>query len=162
MLNQPLWRLGRQVANVVAATVAVLVVLVLCAVGFHRLPALGRALDPGHGAWLSAAGGQLPSAQKLTLPGLTAPAAVSFDSHGIASIEAASETDVMVALGYTHASSAAHPDGHRAADGRGHAGRSWTDRRRWPRMSSSCGSACGGPPTRNGPSCPRPAPKRSC
>jgi penicillin amidase len=104
VLNQPLWRLVRQVANVVAATVVVLVVLVLCAAGFHQLPALGRALDPGHGAWLSAAGGQLPSAQKLTLPGLTAPASVSFDSHGIVSIDAASETDVMVALGYTHAS----------------------------------------------------------
>jgi penicillin G amidase len=104
VLNRPLWRLVRQVANVIAATVAVLVVLALCAVGFHQLPPLGRALDPGHGAWLSAAGGQLPSAQKLTLPGLTAPAAVSFDSHGIVSIDAASETDVMVALGYTHAS----------------------------------------------------------
>lgn len=104
MLNQPLWRLVRQVANVIAATVAVLVVLVLCAAGFHQLPALGRALDPGHGAWLSAAGGQLPTAQKLTLPGLTSSATVSFDSHGIVSIDAASETDVMVALGYVHAS----------------------------------------------------------
>lgn len=104
MLYQPLWRLVRQVANVVAATVAVLVVLVLCAAGFHQLPALGRALDPGHGAWLSASGGQLPSTQKLTLPGLTKAAAVSFDSHGLASISAASETDAMLALGYLHAS----------------------------------------------------------
>ncbi|HET7015965.1 MAG TPA: penicillin acylase family protein, partial [Streptosporangiaceae bacterium] len=104
MLNQPLWRLVRQVANVIAATVAVLVVLVLCAAGFHQLPALGRALDPGHGAWLSAAGGQLPTAQKLTLPGLSRAATVSFDSHGIASIGAASETDAVLALGYLHAS----------------------------------------------------------
>ncbi|HXS66368.1 MAG TPA: penicillin acylase family protein [Streptosporangiaceae bacterium] len=104
MLNQPLWRLVRQVANVIAATVAVLVVLVLCAAGFHQLPALGRALDPGHGAWLSAAGGQLPTTQKLTLPGLNRAAAVSFDSHGVASIDAASETDAVLALGYLHAS----------------------------------------------------------
>jgi penicillin G amidase len=104
VFNRPLWRLVRQVANVIAATVAVLVVLVLCAAGFHQLPALGRVLDPGHGAWLSAAGGQLPATQKLTLPDLTGAATVSFDSHGMASIDAASETDVMVALGYTQAS----------------------------------------------------------
>lgn len=104
MLNQPLWRLVRQVANVIAATVAVLVVLVLCAAGFHQLPALGRVLDPGHGAWLSASGGQLPTTEKLTLPGLAAAAAVSFDRQGVASITAGSETDAMVALGYLHAS----------------------------------------------------------
>jgi penicillin G amidase len=104
VLNRPLWRLVRQVISVIAATVAVLVVLVLCAVGFHQLPALGRALDPGHGAWLSGAGGQLPTTQKLTLPGLTGAATVSFDHQGAASIDAASETDAMVALGYLHAS----------------------------------------------------------
>jgi penicillin G amidase len=104
VLYQPLWRLVRQVANVIAATVAVLAVLVVCAAGFHQLPALGRALDPGHGAWLSAQDGQLPTTGKLTLPGLARPAAVSFDRHGIASITAASETDAMLALGYLHAS----------------------------------------------------------
>jgi penicillin G amidase len=104
VFSQPLSRLVRQVANVIAATVAVLIVLVLCAVGFHQLPALGRALDPGRGAWLSAAGGQLPSAQKLTVPGLASSATVSFDTQGLVSIDAASETDAMVALGYVHAS----------------------------------------------------------
>ncbi len=67
------------------------------------MPALGRALDPGHGAWTSAAGGQLPASQTLRLPGLHRPVTVSFDSHGSASIGAASETDAMLALGYVHA-----------------------------------------------------------
>ncbi|HET9894057.1 MAG TPA: penicillin acylase family protein [Streptosporangiaceae bacterium] len=103
MLSHPLWRLVRQVGNVVAATCAALAVLVLCATGFGSVPALGLALDPGHGAWTSASGGQLPAARTLRLAGLRRPVTVSFDSSGIASIAAASETDAMLALGYVHA-----------------------------------------------------------
>jgi penicillin G amidase len=102
--NRPLWRLVRQVSNVVAATCAALAVLVLCAAGFGKVPALGRVLDPGHGAWTSAAGGQLPASQALRLRGIAGGAIVTFDRHGIASIYAASESDAMVALGYIHAS----------------------------------------------------------
>jgi len=102
--NRPLWRLVRQVSNVVAATCGVLAVLVLCAAGFGKVPALGWVFDPGHGAWTSAYGGQLPASQALRLPGIAGGAIVAFDSHGIASIDAASEADAMIALGYTHAS----------------------------------------------------------
>jgi penicillin G amidase len=101
--SHPLWQLIRQVGNVVVATCAALAVLALCAAGFGRVPALGRVLDPGHGAWTSAAGGQLPASETLRLSGLTGGAIVTFDSHGIASIDAASEADAMIALGYTHA-----------------------------------------------------------
>jgi len=102
--NHPLWRLVRQVGNVIAATCAALAVLVLCAAGFGGLPALGRDLDPGHGAWTAAAGGELPQSQSLRLPGIAGGATVSFDRDGIAAINAANEGDAMVALGYTHAS----------------------------------------------------------
>jgi penicillin amidase len=102
--NHPLWRLVRQVGNVIVATCAALAVFVLYEAGFGRVPALGRALDPGHGAWASAAGGQLPKPQTLRLPGIAGGATVSFDRHGIAAIYAANEGDAMVALGYTHAS----------------------------------------------------------
>ena len=104
MRNHPLWRLVSQVGNVIVATCAVLAVLFVCAVGFGGLPALGRALDPGHGAWTSAAGGKLPVSRTLHLPGIAGGATVSFDTHGIAAINAANEGDAMVALGYTHAS----------------------------------------------------------
>ncbi len=104
MPNHPLWRLVRQVGNVIAATCAALAVLVLCGAGFGGLPALGRVLDPGHGAWTSAAGGQLPQSQTLRLAGIAGGATVSFDRNGIAAINAANEGDAMVALGYTHAS----------------------------------------------------------
>ncbi len=104
MLSHPLWRLVRQVGNVVVATCAALAVLVLCAAGFRTVPALGRVLDPGHGAWTSAAGGQPTGSRSLELPGLSRPVTVSFDSQGLASISASSEADAMVALGYTHAS----------------------------------------------------------
>lgn len=103
MLNHPLWRLVFQVGNVIAATCAALAVLFACAAGFRGLPALGRALDPGHGAWTSAAGGRLPASATLRLPGIAGGATVSFDSHGMVAINAANEGDAMVALGYTHA-----------------------------------------------------------
>jgi penicillin G amidase len=104
VLSHPLWRLVRQVGNVVVAPGAVLAVLVVCGAGFGRVPALGRVLDPGHGAWAAAAGGQLPRSQVLRLPGLTDPATVSFDRQGIATIEAANEGDALLAEGYVHAS----------------------------------------------------------
>ena len=104
MPNHALRRLVVQVANVIAATCAALAAVFLCAGGFRGLPALGRALDPAHGAWTSAAGGKLPASQTLRLPGIVGGASVSFDSHGIAAINAANEGDAMVALGYTHAS----------------------------------------------------------
>src|SRR5258708_21749193 len=68
------------------------------------VPAVGPALDPGHGAWASAAGGAVPSSQVLRLPGLGYPATVSFDSHGIPGISAATQPDAALALGYLHAS----------------------------------------------------------
>ena len=97
------WRLAWRVTNAVAAACASAAVLGLCAAGYATVPALGRALDPGHGAWASAADGQLPTSQTLTLPGLTGQATVSFSSQGLATINAASENDAVLALGYLHA-----------------------------------------------------------
>lgn len=97
------WRRVRQVSNGIAAACAAAAVLLLCAAGYHSIPALGPALDPGHGAWASAAGGQLPRSQVLTLPGLAGPVAVSFDARGLATVEATHGSDAMLALGYLHA-----------------------------------------------------------
>src|SRR5215831_831302 len=94
--------MGR-VINVLAALLVSAAVLALFAFGYGPVPALGRALVPGHGAWTSAAGGQPVHSQTLSLPGLAHPVSAAFTSHGVASIRAADETDAFLALGYLHA-----------------------------------------------------------
>ena len=93
----------RRVINVLAALLVSAAVLALFAVGYGPVPALGRALVPGHGAWASAPGGQPIHAQTLSLPGLAHPVSVAFTSHGVASVRAADEADAYLALGYLHA-----------------------------------------------------------
>jgi len=75
----------------------------LLGVGYAAVPALGRALVPGHGAWTSAADARLPESQTLRLAGLAGPASVSFTKQGLASITAQSDHDAYLALGYVHA-----------------------------------------------------------
>ncbi len=94
--------MGR-VFNVLAALLVSAAVLALFAFGYGPVPALGRALVPGHGAWTSAAGGQPVHSQTLSLPGLAHPVSVAFTSHGVASVRAADEADAYLALGYLHA-----------------------------------------------------------
>src|SRR5215468_2433829 len=94
--------MGR-VINLLAALLVSAAVLALFAFGYGPVPALGRALVPGHGAWASAAGGQPIHSQTLSLPGLAHPVAVTFTSHGVASVRAANEADAFLALGYLHA-----------------------------------------------------------
>ena len=96
-------RLVRRGLNVVAALGVSAAVLALFAFGYGPVPALGRALDPGRGAWASAAGGELPRSQPLALPGLAHLVSVNFTSHGVASVRAADDGDAFLALGYLHA-----------------------------------------------------------
>jgi penicillin G amidase len=92
-----------RVINLLAALIVSAAVLALFAFGYGPIPALGRALVPGHGAWASAVGGQPIHSQALSLPGLAHPASVAFTSHGVASIRAADSGDAFLALGYLHA-----------------------------------------------------------
>jgi penicillin amidase len=94
--------MGR-VINVLAALLTSAAVLALFAAGYGPVPALGRALVPGHGAWASAPGGQPIHSQTLSLPGLAHPVSVAFTSHGVASVRAADDADAYLALGYLHA-----------------------------------------------------------
>ena len=103
MTSRHRWRLARRTVNVVLAAVASAAVVGVCAAGFGTVPALGPALDPGHGAWASAAGGRLPVSQTLRLPGLAKPVRVGFTSQGVATIDAATTADAVLALGYLHA-----------------------------------------------------------
>jgi penicillin G amidase len=95
--------LAGRVIHAVIAIGASAAVLVLLALGYGPVPALGRALDPGHGAWASASGGLLPHSQALAVPGLTHPVSVAFTGDGVPSIRAADVSDAFLALGYLHA-----------------------------------------------------------
>src|SRR5215475_80220 len=94
--------MGR-VVNLLAALIVSAAVLALLAFGYGPVPALGRALVPGHGAWASGAGGRPTRSQTLSLPGLAHPVSVAFTSHGVASVRAADDLDAFLALGYLHA-----------------------------------------------------------
>ncbi len=94
--------LGRAV-NIVAAACACAVVLGLLGFGYRTIPALGPALDPGRGVWTSAVGGEPVRSQTLRLAGLQQPVTVSFSQQGDASIQAATDHDLFLALGYVHA-----------------------------------------------------------
>ncbi len=89
--------------NLVSAVVVSALLLGILGFGYGGIPALGPALDPGRGAWTSAAGGQPVSSQRLQVPGLTGAVTVSFDAQGLASISAGNTHDVFLALGYVHA-----------------------------------------------------------
>ena len=93
---------GRIIHGVIALCVSG-AVLGLLAFGYGPMPALGRALDPGRGAWASAAGGMPVRSQTLTLAGLAHPVSAVFTSHGVPSIRAADQGDAFLALGYLHA-----------------------------------------------------------
>ena len=102
--------LGQRRSTIAWRVLRVAVPLLVCAAGLGALafgygpvPALGPALDPGRGVWTSASGGELPHSQALSLPGLARPVQVSFTSHGVPSVRAASEHDVFLALGYLQA-----------------------------------------------------------
>jgi len=90
--------------NGVAALVASACLLGLLGAGLRTVPALGPVLVPGHGAWTSADGGKLPVSQTLALPGLSKPVQVTFTAQGLASINARTDADTFLALGYLHAS----------------------------------------------------------
>jgi penicillin G amidase len=96
-------RLVRRGINLVAALAVSAAVIALFAVGYGPVPPLGRVLDPGQGAWASAAGGEPARSQTLALPGLAHPVSVGFTGHGVASIRAAGDGDAFLALGYLHA-----------------------------------------------------------
>ncbi len=75
------------------------------------------------------------------LPGVLArPVRVSFTSHGVASIRAADTRDLFLALGYVHAEFRLTEMDLERRLGEGRLAQ-LVGPPRWPRTSSSCGSA---------------------
>jgi penicillin amidase len=89
--------------NLLAALVVSVVLLGVLGFGYGTIPALGPALDPGRGAWTSAAGGEPVRSETLGIKGLQHTVTVTFTQQGVASISAVSDHDMFLALGYVHA-----------------------------------------------------------
>ena len=102
-LEQRRSRIAWRVLRVAIPLLACAALLGVLAAGYAAVTALGPALDPGRGVWTSASGGELPHSGALHLPGLAHPVQVSFTSHGVPSVRAASQHDVFLALGYLQA-----------------------------------------------------------
>src|ERR1700735_2030228 len=99
-------RRGRRFRGGVTLLAALAVSVLLLGVlgfGYGTIPALGPALDPGRGAWTSAAGGEPVRSETLGVKGLRHAVTVTFSNDGDASINAASDHDMFLALGYVHA-----------------------------------------------------------
>ena len=111
--------LGRAV-NILAAACACAVVLGVLGFGYGPIPPLGPALDPGRGVWTSAFGGEPIRTETLRMAGLDQPVTVSFSPQGNASVEAATDHDLYLALGYVHAEFrlAEMDEGRRLGEGR--------------------------------------------
>jgi hypothetical protein len=69
--------------------------LALLGFGIGRVPALGPALVPGHGAWRSAADVTLPVRQTLRLAGLVSPQPVGGDLRVVEAGAAAAASAVI-------------------------------------------------------------------
>ncbi|HEY4019860.1 MAG TPA: penicillin acylase family protein [Pseudonocardiaceae bacterium] len=93
----------RRIVNVGCAAAACLVVLLVLNNGVGILPALGTALNPGSGVWGSAANGAAVHAENLDLSGLDGPVSAAFDSDGVPTVNAGSDSDLWLAEGYLHA-----------------------------------------------------------
>lgn len=95
-------RIGRWVNGLCAAG-ATLVLCDLAAFGAGPLPPLGAAFNPGTGVWTAAKDAVLPRDTSLRVPGLQQPVQVRFDPNGTAYIDAKTDHDLFLALGYLHA-----------------------------------------------------------
>jgi penicillin amidase len=96
-------RPARQLASLIGAVAASVLLLGLLGFGYGAVPALGPALDPGRGAWTSASGGQPAGSQRLRVPGLDGPVTISFSAQGLASVSAGNTHDLFLAEGYLQA-----------------------------------------------------------
>jgi penicillin amidase len=93
----------RRRANMVLAIVVCLLGMSLLAFGSGVVPPLGPAMNPGAGVWNAAAGAAPVKSETISLPGMHAPATVTFDSAGIPTVRAGSEPDAYLVQGYLQA-----------------------------------------------------------
>src|SRR5438477_2237131 len=89
--------------NLGAAVVVSAALLYVSCFGAGPLPALGPAFNPETGSWTMGADAASYGTQTLHLDGLQKPAKVVLEANGTAHINAASDHDLFLAVGYVHA-----------------------------------------------------------
>jgi penicillin amidase len=95
-------RLFRRWVNLTISALVVCGILYVSIRGMGPLPPLGPAFNPSTGIWTVAKEATPPTSATLHLTGLQQPVEVTFDPNGIASIKAASDHDLFLAMGYVH------------------------------------------------------------
>jgi penicillin amidase len=90
----------RRTAGVVVATVALAALGIAGARPVGSLPPLGPLLDPVRGVWSATTTTEHPAEVTVAVPSLRAPVEVRYDQRGVPHIFAATEEDVVRALGY--------------------------------------------------------------
>ncbi|MEU2874997.1 penicillin acylase family protein [Streptomyces sp. NPDC007070] len=90
----------RRAVAVVGSLLTAGATMTVLGVGVGPIPALGQALQPGSGVWLSAKDASRPHDERLALQGLSRPVRVSFTSDGVAAVHAQSDQDLFTAQGY--------------------------------------------------------------
>jgi penicillin G amidase len=95
---------ARRYANAALALIVAAAVLFALSAGLGAIPALGHVLVPGRGIWASAAANLTAATQTLRLPGLSGPVSAAFSSAGVASIAAATDSNLFLAQGFVTAS----------------------------------------------------------
>jgi len=96
-------RLLTPALHVIASLVCLALLLFVSATGLGPLPPLGPTFVPGTGVWTAGADAQLPKAETIHGAGLQRAARVTFESNGVAHVQAATDTDLYWAIGYLHA-----------------------------------------------------------
>jgi penicillin amidase len=96
-------RQGWAIANAMVSLLVAVGVIYTSWIGVGLLPPLGSLLNPGTGIWTLAADAQTPGDQTLHLPGLNGPVQVSFETNGIPHVNATTDHDLFMTIGYLHA-----------------------------------------------------------
>ena len=94
---------GVRFVNLGAALLVSAALLYVAFFGAGPLPALGAAFNPQTGAWTMAADAASYGSQTLHLRGLQHPARVVLEAGGTAHINASTDRDLFLAMGYVHA-----------------------------------------------------------
>jgi penicillin amidase len=89
--------------NLAGAFLATLAVFWVSIEGYGPLPPLGPVASPVTGFWRMARDSRLPHGETLRVKGLEHLVRVSFEANGTAHIDAGSDHDLWLALGYVHA-----------------------------------------------------------
>ncbi len=91
------------VLNLIVSLLVISGIIYVASAGAGPLPPLGQAFNPGTGVWTAAADAQTPVDETLHLPGLAKPVRSKFEANGTTHVDATSDHDLFLTIGYLHA-----------------------------------------------------------